>query len=127
MEDNDIKKLFNAFDPELPSDFDFMSKLQHRLELMEMIKHEQLAMQRRNRMAVLIAAMAGFVMGVVLTLLYPLAAEWLRSIDFGQPSADLAAGLSAYNFIAWGLLATLSGVTALNAYEIALAKLSHKK
>lgn len=127
MEDNDIKKLFNTFDPELPSDFDLMSKLQHRLELMEMIKHEQMAMQRRNRMAVLIAAMAGFIMGVVLTLLYPFAAEWLHAIDFRQSAADLPTGLTAYNFIAWGLLATLSGVTALNAYEIALAKLSCKK
>ena len=127
MEDNDLKKLFSDFDPELPSDFNFMSKLQHRLELMDMIKHEQLAMQRRNRMAVLIAAMAGFVMGVVLTLLYPVAAEWLQTFNFRQSASYLPIGITAYNFIAWALMATLSGVTALNVYEIALAKLSCKK
>lgn len=127
MEDNDLKKLFSAFDPELPSDFDFMSKLHHRLELMELVKHEQQAMQRRNRKAVVIAAMAGFIMGVILTLLYPLAAEWLRSIDFGQPAAGLPAGLTACTVITWVLMATLSGVTALNVYEIALAKLARKK
>ena len=104
-----------------------MSKLQHRLELMDMIKHEQLAMQRRNRMAVLIAAMAGFVMGVVLTLLYPVAAEWLQTFNFRQSAAYLPIGITAYTCIAWALMATLSGVTALNVYEIALAKLSCKK
>ncbi len=108
MEDNDLKKLFSDFDPELPSDFNFMSKLQH-------------------RMAVLIAAMAGFVMGVVLTLLYPVAAEWLQTFNFRQSAAYLPIGITAYNCIAWALMATLSGVTALNVYEIALAKLSCKK
>lgn len=122
MEDEykDITRLLSNFDPELPSDYEFMHKLQQRLDVAEMVRAEQSAMTRRNRMAICIAALSGFVMGTVLTLLYPLLWEWLPSTG----TTTVIAGLSAdtcYRYALWGITALLSVVTAYNSYELTVS------
>ena len=42
------------------------------MDTIEMVRQYNAELRRRNRIAVMIAALAGFIMGVVLTLLMPL-------------------------------------------------------
>jgi hypothetical protein len=76
---------------------------------------------------VAIAAGCGFVMGGIFTLLLPLLDRWLMALSASlsrlQPEAltiDLHIGV-------WVLMAGVCGITALNAYEIALIKLTPKR
>jgi tetrahydromethanopterin S-methyltransferase subunit F len=76
MEDNQIKELFNAFEPELGATSPFMARLQRNMKAVEWVKQHQQDLKRRNRVAVAIAACCGFAMGVIFTLLFPVIDSW---------------------------------------------------
>lgn len=126
MEDDKIKNLFNDFQPELSSSFLFMTQLEKKMEAMEILKQHNAALKRRNRIAVAIAAMTGFVTGIILTLLFPLIGGWMSSFSISLPRLQISAITIDYSFIAWIVMAGVCIISALNAYDIALAKLSSK-
>jgi len=117
MEEDKIKDLFGSFEPELSPSVQFMNKLQRTMEAVEIVKQHNLALKKRNRLAVIIAAACGVAAGVMSTLLFPLVGDWISTFSLCSMAID-------YKFLAWILLAAVSGVTTLNAYEIALAKLA---
>lgn len=126
MEDDKIKNLFNDFHPELSSSFLFMTQLEKKMEAVEILKQHSAALKRRNRIAVAIAAMTGFVTGIILTLLFPLIGGWMSSFSISLPRLQISTITIEYSFIAWIVMAGVCIISALNAYDIALAKLSSK-
>ncbi|MCM1067360.1 MAG: hypothetical protein NC418_07300 [Muribaculaceae bacterium] len=126
-DDNKIKDLFGSFDPKLSSSFDFIKKLERNMDAVEIVKRHNLAMRRRSRKAVLIAALSGFVAGVVLSILLPLAGRWIGTLSVSLPLPDFGSLSFGTSFISWAIIAVVSTITALNAYEIAMAKLSEAK
>lgn len=126
MEDDKIKGLFNDFQPELSSSFIFMAKLQKNMETVEILKRHNLALRKRNRVAVAIAAASGFIMGVILTMLFPLIGNWVSTITISMPRLGVSAISIDFSIILWIVTAGVCIITALNAYEIALAKLTPK-
>lgn len=124
MEENRLKDLFSDFQPELPSSFQFMARLQKNMESVEIVKQHNLALRRRNKLAVAIAALSGFAMGVILTLLFPLIGDWVSTFSISLPHLHVSSITVDYSFLAWIVMAGVCIITALNAYEIALAKLT---
>lgn len=122
MEDDKIKSLFQNFEPELSSDFNFMARLQHNLDALELVKQHNEAFRKRNKLALLIASIFGFVFGVISTLLFPLA-NWLSSIHFVLSKLHVA-GLTFEPSLVGGLImAVVCVILTINVYELALAKL----
>lgn len=113
-ERDELRDIFAAYDPELPSGRLFMSGLERRMEAVEIVKERSAATRRRNRMAVAVAAAVGMIVGIALCLLYPLVADrmhWL-STSFGSGAVRLDLGL-----LIWAAIAGVSGVIAYNTYE----------
>jgi hypothetical protein len=127
MEDDKLRNLFNDFQPELSSSSQFMTKLQKNMEMVEILKQHDIALKKRNKLAVVIAAVSGFVMGVILTLLFPLITNWVSTFSVSLPHLHISKLTIDYSFVGGIVMAGVCIITALNAYEIALAKLAHKE
>ncbi len=123
MEDDDIKNLLAGFDPELAPGHQFMAKLQQKMEAVEIVRQHQVAMKKRNRTAILIASLCGFAMGVFLSILTALCSDWISIFSISLPYVQIETLVVDYQFMKWVVMAIVSGVTAMNAYEIALARL----
>ena len=52
MDDDKLKQLFGNFNPPLSSDHEFVSRLETRLESVEMIRRHNLSIQKRNERSV---------------------------------------------------------------------------
>ena len=126
MDDDKLKDLFSNFDPKLSSSMDFMTRLQRNMEAVEAVRQYNLAQKRRNRLAVAIAALSGFAMGVILTLLFPLIGSWVSTISLAIPYIHATSLTIDSSVVGWIIMATVCVITALNAYEIALVRLSPK-
>lgn len=124
MEDQQIKDLFRRFDPELSSDFDFVSRLERNLNAVEAIRAENVSLKSRYRKAVAAAAFAGFAVGTIFWASLP----YLRGMVANTASAlpeGLFSGLFSGNchVAAWSLTACAAVVAALSTYELSLSLL----
>ncbi len=124
MEDDRIRELFNDFDPDLSPDNRFIERLQRGMDVVESVRRQNVIMRKRNRIAVAIAALAGFVTGVSLTLLFPLIGRYVSTIHIAVPKVDL---MIDFQYVAWLLTAVASMLIALNTYEIVMAGLTGKE
>lgn len=125
FEDNELRSLFAGFNPPMSSDAHFLDRLQTSLKAVESARAELAAMRRSNRRAVIIAAFAGFIMGVIATLAMPhllsLASGFAASLPAGIVTGALADNLP---IIAWVLTAAIIVFTALNTYDLSLRLLT---
>ena len=123
MEEDKIKDLFSRFEPELSSDFQFMTKLRRNMEAVEMIRHRHEAMRRRNKKAVIIAAVTGCMVGMLLSLLLPYIGSFVAHLHISIPEIPIGSVIIDYTAIMWCVIGCASVLTAVNAYEIAMAKI----
>lgn len=122
-EDTKIKRMFDGFQPRLTSSPHFMERLKRNMQMVEFVREQNLAMRRRTRLAVAIAAACGFVAGVLMTLLMPLVGDWMSALHVTLPELGAVAPAIEAGILAWVLVAGVVAVTARNAYEIAIVKL----
>jgi len=122
MQDDDLRKLFEDFQPELSSDSLFLNKLQQHLDAVELIKRHNAALKKYSRTAVAIAACVGFVVGMVFTLALPYLGHFISGVSV-SPHENLIAQIlcNNYRLIAWGCIAAVSCSTAFNSYELYLS------
>lgn len=109
-EDQKIREMLTGFRPDAEkSEVDFMACLQQKMDTVDTVKEYCRTEKRRNRRAVIIAAFAGVLTGVVLTLSTP-----YLSTFFGEvlgaiiPWVIVAIGVIAAIFIAYFLTIILS-------------------
>lgn len=121
-EDDKIRELFSRFDPELPSESLFMSRLKRNMEAVELVKRQTAAVRRRSRKAVIAAAIAGFVVGVIFAALMPFLCEWMPGIDITIPYLAIEPLELDPRMLLWPIAAITASVTAYNTYEIALSR-----
>lgn len=124
MDDDKIKDLFKEFDPELSSSFQFMTKLKRNMEAVEIVRQYNASVKRRNKLAVAIAGLCGFAMGAVTTWLLPFITGWLASLNFTISLHNADTMTFDFGYLGWVLVAGVSVVTALSAYEMILARVS---
>lgn len=124
MEDDKIKSLFNDFAPELSSDPLFMARLERNMESVELVRRHTASVGRRNRIAVGVAALVGFGMGVLLTLLLPCIGDAITSLAVAIPHHGLLCINIDWKVVGWIVAGAVCVLSALNAYEITVAGLS---
>ena len=123
-EDYKLKKLFNDFNPDLESDFRFMERLQRNLDSVELVCRRNMEQRARCRKAVAIAAVCGFVCGILCTFAMPYIVAAFSRLEAVLPSFGSANSLGAACYIAALLVAgVMSAWVAVSAYELSLALL----
>ncbi len=127
MEDTDkLKELFEGFQPALTSDSLFMRRLERNMEAVELVKRRSEAVRKRNKVAVAVAAVSGFLMGVILTLLSPVISNSLPTLLIKLPFFSAPAFSVSPEVPVWICIALVSAVIAYNAYVVTLSRLSAK-
>lgn len=122
MEEEKLKDIFLNFQPELSSDNKFLDRLQKNMEVLEIVKRDASAARRRNVISLAVAALSGFVAGVIVTLLFPLIGGRLSAVSLPVPGfQDI---MLNHQITGWILAAIMSTFIALNAYELTNARLS---
>lgn len=128
MDDDKLKELFKGFSPDMMSDELFMTRLQNRLDSVEMVKQHNDEIVRRSRIAVIIAAAVGIVTGFLLSLALPYigaAAESLKNMMPSRRAVEFIA--DNYQVVAWGLIGATAALLALNSYDLALSLLKKRR
>ena len=128
MEDDKLKTLFSNFEPEISSEFQFMSKLQKNLNSVELIKQHNAEVKSRNKKAVAIAAITGFIVGFLVSLCLPYLTDVVSNWQLTLPSKSIL-NTFADNFtiIAWIVTGAISVLATLNTYEFTLSLLKPKE
>ncbi|MBD5171560.1 MAG: hypothetical protein HDT07_06100 [Bacteroidales bacterium] len=117
-EDDKIKELFTGFNPAMDSDRDFMDRLTRSLDSVEMIRERATELRRRNRRAVVAAALVGFVTGIAFTLAMTFIKGWIGNLLTHIPSTPASTDTPA--IIGWVITAAASILAALGTYELAV-------
>ncbi|MDE5553972.1 MAG: hypothetical protein K2J10_02175 [Muribaculaceae bacterium] len=120
MDDDKIKQLFQDFRPGMSSDFAFLSKLERNLNSVEIIRQQAAQVHRRSRKAVIIAAIVGFVTGFFASYLVPYIGGLISDIQSSLPDSSTLRVIADYQTtIAWSIVASLSIIMSINAYDLA--------
>ncbi|MDE7393663.1 MAG: hypothetical protein K2M80_04230 [Muribaculaceae bacterium] len=128
MEDEKLKSLFVDFDPEITSDARFMDNLQRNLNAVEIVRRHSAEVKVINKKAVVIAALAGLVVGFLLSLLLPCLGNVIAKWQLSAPEESISA-LLARNFqlIIWIIAGVCATLVSVNAYELSLSLLKPKE
>lgn len=122
MDDENLKNMFNRYDPELSSDSLFMDKLRRNLNSVEIIRQENAKARSRNKRAVAIAASVGFVVGVLFSLALPYVGDAVNGIMNMLPQGAISYLLAEnYQLISWVIIGAVSVTISLNTYDLALS------
>lgn len=127
QEEDPLKELFDGFEPHIGDSDDFMSRLESRLDSVEMIRDRAADSRRRCILAAVIAAFVGFVFGVLITLSMP----YIGLAVFTSATDATASGLWGFTFdpmavISLVFTAALSLFIAVNAYSVTLSALKSR-
>lgn len=122
MDNDNIQDIFDDFHPELSPECSFISRLEEKLNGVELIRERQRTIARGNRRALIVSASVGFAVGVVFALLMP----YLGTIASNMRAAAgnntaLLLFLDNYRLTVCLIICATSVFTALNAYELTLA------
>lgn len=119
MEDDRLKELFNGYVPKLSSSMDFMERLDRNLNAVELIHRENEAFMKRNRIAVALASLAGFITGVIFTLLFPYLNGLVNSVtDILLSTCSIPTPLYCIQVLTWLLIGGISVFVSVNTYAI---------
>lgn len=122
MENDKFQDLFDDFRPGLSPDSTFMSRLDDKLNGVELIREHQRALARSNRRALVAAAAAGFAVGVAFALLMPYIGTIAANMRAAAGDSFVMRMFIDNYRLATGLVICATSVfTALNAYEFAMA------
>ncbi|MDE7347878.1 MAG: hypothetical protein K2N48_14200 [Muribaculaceae bacterium] len=122
MEEDKIKELFSSYDPELSSSLAFIERLERNLNAVEIIHKENEAVMNRNKVAVAAAALAGFLSGMIFSLILPYLTIIFRTIFESIPGVngqDLPGGY--LQVASWIFVGAVSVFVAVNTYDITLS------
>lgn len=128
MEDDKIKDLFAGFNPELKDDFSFMTRLKQNMEAVEIVRRHNAELRKRGKKAVIFAAIAGFVTGLLFSFTLPFINEIIADIQMSaRPESSLGIICNNYKAIYFILIGTISVFISLNTYDLSLSLLKEKE
>jgi len=128
MEDKDLQKLFQSFQPELSSDSRFMDTLLANMKKVEFLKRQQAIARRQNRIAVAVAAVTGFVAGVVFMLVMPYVSAFLLAVAAHIPSVlpSIANVSGILSVVTWFMVGLITVTLSVSSYRLTVTLLSLK-
>lgn len=123
MEEDKLKSLFAEFRPELSSDRRFMDRLTRNMESVEIVKRRMAETRARNRRAVTVAAVVGFVVGFLFSLTLP----YLNGVVYGWqltlPEESFTSVLADwFAVISWVVIGAVAVTAAINTYDMMTSK-----
>lgn len=119
MEDDKLKSLFADFQPELSSDSLFMNRLERNMESVEIVKRRMEEMRTRNRRAVAVAAIVGFVVGFLFSLMLPYLSGLVAGWQVTLPQESVRSVVADwFAVIAWGVIGGTAVIAAINTYDM---------
>lgn len=122
MEEDKLKDIFSAYEPKLSSSLVFMERLERNLNAVELIHKENAEVMKRNRIAVAIASVAGFIAGIIFTLQLPYIKGIVASIMETFPAFGSLDSTGSYSLgIAYLIIGAVSVFVAINTYSISLS------
>ena len=124
MEDDKLKNIFSEYNPDLQSDDMFMERLHRNLKAIESVRQNTRELRRHNRLAVVAAAITGFVAGVILTVSFPYISAYIDRLSMpGSAYALLRPEfIQVFAYAIIGLAATALSYTAYDLTLIAIRK-----
>lgn len=127
VEKDPVKNILSHFEPKLTSSADFLRRLNRNLEAIEAVKVELDLQRRRNRKAVVIAALSGFLTGCLCMMLLPYiktaAATWLVAQSYTSLATTF---INQFMIVAWAITGITSVIISLNTYDIAKSILGNR-
>lgn len=118
-EEERLSKLFADFDPEMKTDGLFMSRLENQLTTLEPVKNQIENAHRRNRLAIWVAALTGFIFGIIVALSYPGIKTFI--FDIASSATVLPVWLGDYaTTLTWGIIGIIGMALMFTAYDITL-------
>ena len=123
MEEDKLKSLFAEFRPELPSDSQFMDRLTRNMESVEIVKRRVEEMRARNRRAVTVAAVVGFVVGFLFSLTLPYLSGVVAGWQLTLPEESVTSVLADwFAVISWVVIGAVAVTAAINTYDMMTSK-----
>ena len=123
MEEDKLKSLFAEFRPELPSDSQFMNRLERNMESVEIVKRRMAETRARNRRAVTVAAVVGFVFGFLFSLTLPYLSGVVASWQLTLPEESVTRVLADwFAVISWVVIGAVAVTAAINTYDMMTSK-----
>lgn len=104
MEDDKLKELFQNFKPHNDADDTFMTRLRERLDTVELIRGTRAAERKRQRLALAVSALVGFLAGIGFSLCLPSFSLLLQNLAEMQVTPTIV-GILAENTFTVELLA----------------------
>lgn len=119
IEEDRLAGLFAGYNPVLSSDEIFMARLERNLHTVEMVRAQVDNMKRKSRLAVMVAAVTGFLMGILSVICYPYVVDFVAGM---APAGTIAARVMVEygNLAACMALACVVGGLVYVAYDITL-------
>lgn len=123
MEDDKLKSLFAEFQPELSSDSLFMNRLERNMESVEIVKRRVEEMRARNRRAIAVAAIVGFIVGFLFSLTLPYLSDVVAGWQVTLPQESVMNHVADYfAVLAWGVIGVTAVIAAINTYDMMTSK-----
>ncbi|MDE6198632.1 MAG: hypothetical protein K2G06_02155 [Muribaculaceae bacterium] len=120
MNEDKYTSLFDNFNPDMSPDSLFIHCLEQNLQAVEIVKKHTVEMQRRNRKAIIIAAITGFIVGLLSSFCYPFLLKTINSIAISGTA--FATHISDYGSVyIWTLICLLTGILTYSAYDLTLS------
>ncbi|MDE5806626.1 MAG: hypothetical protein K2H76_00800 [Muribaculaceae bacterium] len=121
MDDDKLKNMFREFNPDLSSDFRFISQLKRSMDSVEIVREHTMEIKRRSRIAVIIAAAVGFICGILFSLFLPAIGEAMKGLELSSTPGSLLNSVAQNYFpIALTVIAGAMVFISMNAYELSL-------
>lgn len=125
MEEEKIRELLSGFNPSLSSDEEFIDRLERNINAVESVRRQAVELRRKNRIAVAVAAVSGFITGVLLTLVLPEIGELAKHVSL--PMSNVGPVTVDFRILGWLMTAGVSGIIGYNAYELTLSQLTSSR
>lgn len=123
-EDDKIRQMFSRYNPPLSVDWRFVRQVESGLDSVEAVRERVMQSRKRSRVAVVVAALAGFVAGAVCTAVVPqltgVIADWEVTIPAGSVLKQIAAYSSS---VVWVGVAAVAATAAMSAFNLTEAVL----
>lgn len=111
--DDKLRQLFESSIPEFTPSGEFLKRIERNIEAVDLVRKNQAAIVVKSRRAAFLSGMAGFICGVILTLLYPFILNLLSGLFMTMAQlkdyVEIVSMTATYGLIASGSVAGAMG------------------
>lgn len=123
-EDDKIRQMFSRFNPPRSADWRFVRMVESGLDSVETVRERVMLSRKRSRVAVVVAALAGFVAGAACTTVVPQLMSAIADWELTLPAESVLKQMSVYSSsVVWIGVAAVAATAAMSAFNLTEAVL----